>query len=203
MGKERAIKFFSELFRRLILLGLIGYFVTKTSTSILKLLNKEVGTLFKSKFSNQMLFPSTTVCKVSKNDWEGETFPVIHNISSVLLQIRYWQQLDNRLAILVICEYQQLCLLITQIISEQLRDFMILRAKLIITGLTKEYIYLECLYPHTAKIRPVSLLIHKSLIWWVSTERQGRHILVLSMTTPYKNTPFFFIMVRTLITASI
>jgi hypothetical protein len=96
MRREIAIKFFSKLFRKLILLGLIGYFITKTTTSIIKLMDEEVGTLFKSKHSSQILYPSTTVCKVPMNEWTGEIFPALPNISSVLLKIAYWQQLDNR-----------------------------------------------------------------------------------------------------------
>jgi hypothetical protein len=95
-GRAMAFAFISKLSKKLILLGLIGFFVTKTTTSIFKLMDEEVGTLFKSKYSNQILYPSMTVCKVIMDEWKGETFPKLPNISSILLQIAYWQQLGNR-----------------------------------------------------------------------------------------------------------
>jgi hypothetical protein len=86
-GRAMAIVFISKLFKKLILLGLIGYFVSKTTTSIFKLMDKEVGTLFKSKHSHQIMYPPMTVCKVLMDDWKGEKFPVSPNISSVYLKL--------------------------------------------------------------------------------------------------------------------
>jgi hypothetical protein len=96
MLKTKLLKFVFDLFGKLIFLGLVVYFIIKATTSILKLLDEDIGTMSKSTYSKLILFPSITVCKDPIEEWTGEKFPLVVNISDILFSMEYPLQIGNR-----------------------------------------------------------------------------------------------------------